>query len=408
MLRHMYKIRKDFFDVKPFSLIITILIFMNLMLQEDAFSLNMRGIWIYIIDLIILIVTLVDLIRKKNRITTKEIRETFRFLVPFVIIIIYSVIVNLITNKMPLDEILIAGLYWIIPILMAIIFYLDVYKEGIDIIFNAILLNYFAVILKCISINGFFYLLKLSTYTNNFGSLLEVHTIGLSLPLFLIYYIFQYYENKIKLRTTFWIGILFTFMCGKRIVLIAIIVVLFSYFLLKNTPRKLKKRRLYLFIFIIFISSFLYLIIVKYDFIQYLSQLIGINTMSRVETWGALKEFYVISPIFPGNGVGFSTYYLKNLDGIYINGFLNKVGDVHNDILKNYIDLGFFMFLYYMWSIIVGNIIYFIRKRCHSLSMLYFLLMFYTIILMLVDNIMRYDLYLLTFFLIILTYKKSE
>ena len=109
-----------------------------------------------------------------------------------------------------------------------------------------------------------------------------------------------------------------------------------------------------------------------------------------------------------GNGVGFSMYYLKNLDGIYINDFLNKVGDVHNDILKTYIDVGFWGFIFYMWYLFVKNLKFFLRKNCVETASLYFLLMIYTVFLMFVDNIMRYDLYLMSLFLIPMVYKRCE
>ena len=101
-------------------------------------------------------------------------------------------------------------------------------------------------------------------------------------------------------------------------------------------------------------------------------------------------------------------YYLKNLDGVYINGFLNKVGDVHNDILKSYIDMGFFMFLYFIYYFIVSNYFYFYSKGCIKTSILYLILISYTVVLMLFDNIIRYDLYLITLFAIPMLYKKEE
>lgn len=403
-----YRVKNKKLKISWFSFSLTILIFTNLLLQEDAFALNMRGRWIYIVDIIILCLGFVDYLSKKRVVKLRDIKESFRFLIPYVVMTVYSLLLNLIVPKMPLDEIITAGLYWIIPILVGIVIYLDMGILGIYVIYNAILLNYFMVVLKCISINGIFYLFKLSTYTNNFGSLLEVHPIGLVLPLFLIYFLFEHYQNKSSLKWNFWVGSLFTFMCGKRIALLAILAVLGIYFVLRNSSKRFEKRQLRLYMGTVFIMTFIYLVFVKYDVINLFAHAIGINTMSRLETWGALKDKYVISPFFMGNGVGFSMYYLKNLRGVYINGALNKVGDVHNDILKSYVDVGLLFFVFYMWYLFIANLKFFLKKRCVDSALLYFLLMVYTVFLMFVDNIMRYDLYLLTLFLIPMSYKKKE
>lgn len=390
------------------SLLIVILIFFNLMLQEDAFSLKMRGMWIYITDICILCVGCLTYVSKKKSIGSRELKEWGKILFPFVVLTIYAIVLNSFINRMPYDEILTAGFYWIIPIVVASVLYFSMKASVINIIYNTILVNYLMVIAKCVSINGLVYLFKISTYTNNFGSLLEVHTIGLTLPLFLIYFLFEHFQNKKRLNWTFWIGALFTFMCGKRIVLIGILVVLVCYFILRKKPNKLRKKELYLFMTIVFAMTFVYLLFVKYDGFLYVARVLNINTMSRIETWGALKDLYSISPFFMGNGVGFSMYYLKNLNGIYINDFLNKVGDVHNDILKTYIDVGFWGFIFYMWYLFVKNLKFFLRKNCVETASLYFLLMIYTVFLMFVDNIMRYDLYLISLFLIPMVYKRCE
>lgn len=390
------------------SLLIMILLFFNLMLQENAFSLNMRGIWIYLTDICIWCVGSLTYVLKKRSIGNREIKEWGGILFPFVVMTIYAIVLNSFINRMPYDEILTAGLYWIIPILVASVLYFSMKTSAINIIYNTILVNYFMVIVKCVSINGLLYLFKLSTYTNNFGSLLEVHTIGLTLPLFLIYFLFEHFQNKKKLNWTFWIGVLFTFMCGKRISLIGVLVVLVCYYILRKQPNRLRKKELYIFMSIVFAMTFVYLLFVKYDGFLYVARVLNINTMSRIETWEALKDLYSISPFFMGNGVGFSMYYLKNLNGIYINGFLNKVGDVHNDILKTYIDVGFWGFIFYMWYLFVRNLKFYLRKNCVETASLYFLLMIYTVFLMFVDNIMRYDLYLMSLFLIPMVYKRCE
>lgn len=401
-------IKRKKMRITPFSFSVAILLFINLMLQENAFGFHLKAIWIYVMDLGVIFVGIIDYFTKRSTIRVKDIKENARFLIPFVVVTIYSIVLNCLNNKLPFEEILTTGLYWIIPIVAAIIIYLDVNILGVQIIYNIILLNYTVVILKCSSVEGSSYFFHLSTYTDNFGSLLEVHPIGLALPLFLIYFLFEHYQNKKKLGWKFWIGVLYTFMCGKRIALVGMIAVLIVYYVLRKSPKRFEKAQLRIYMGIVFFMTFAYLLFVKYNGIQCIAQLFGVNTMTRLETWGALKDSYTISPLFAGNGVGYSMYYLNNLGGIYINGFLNKIGDVHNDILKTYVDVGFFLFIYFMWYLLIGNLKFFVKKKCVDTALLYFLLMVYTVFLMFVDNIMRYDLYLLTLFLITMSYRKKE
>lgn len=395
-------------NIRIYSLFLTVFIFINLLFQEDAFNLNVRGTWIYVADMCILFLGLFELLIQKKKFRFLELKENLRFLIPFVVVTLYSIFLNFFTHKTPLYISINTGLYWIIPILVGIVVGLNMGIFGIYIIYNAVLLNYTCVVAKCISVNGISYLFKWSTYSENYGSLLEVHPIGLALPLFLIFFLFRYYQDKVHLKWTFWIGVLYTFMCGKRIALLGIVVVFILYHILSKTSKKFEKKQLNFFMLLFFILAFVYLLLVKYDIIESLAHIAGIDTMSRVETWDALKTQYHISPLFLGNGVGFSTYYLHNIDGVYIYGYINKVGDVHNDILKTYIDAGFLMFIFYMWFLFISNLRFFLRKCCIKSALLYFLLISYTFILMFCDNIMRYDLYLLALFAIPMTYKRKE
>lgn len=387
--------------------IIMILLCINLMVQESAFTLNLQGRWIYIVDSLLFLVILVELYSKR-KIKLLQIKDGLRILIPFVIITLYSLILNCLNYELPFTEIVIAGLYWIIPVIISIVIYLNFNSSFIYVLYYSILANYSAVIFKCFMIEGVSYFFKLSTYTDNFGSVLEVHTIGLSLPLFLIYFLYDHYQNNSKLGLSFWIGLIYTFMGGKRIALLGLAVVTVLYYIIKNYNIKVTKLKIILYALALFIISFLYLFFVKLDGFALLLEFLEVNGNSRIETWLELSGMYDISPFYLGKGIGFSMYYLKNLEGVYINGYLNRVGDVHNDILKSYIDLGFFMFAYLIWFLFVKNTIFFIKKQCRATANLYGLMMLYTMLLMFVDNILRYDLYIISLFSISFLNMKEE
>lgn len=394
--------------INLFAIIFSVLLFLDLMLQENAFLSSMKGIWIYIINVLIILIGFCDYIIKKHTLSKKILKDYWHFLALFIIMTIYSLFFCLGKHKIPLDEMLTACLYWIIPICVSGIIFLQLKEDGIRIIYNVILLNYTFVIIKCLAVNGLGYFLKLSTYTNNFGSLLEVHPIGLTLPLFLIYFIVEHIEYGNKISWKLFVGVLYTFMCGKKIALLAFLCSIIVYKCLLFSKRQFSKNKLRILMVLIVVMAIGYLLAVQFDVLTAIALYFGVNFNSRLETWNALKDTYVISPLFTGNGVGYSMYYLKNLNGVYINGVLNKVGDVHNDILKMYIDVGFFPFIYYVWYLLIGNLNYFLKKNLIKTGRLYFIIMIYTVILMFTDNIMRYDLYLMTLFLIPMLRKSNE
>lgn len=54
-------------NIRIYSLFLTVFIFINLLFQEDAFNLNVRGTWIYVADMCILFLGLFELlIQKRN------------------------------------------------------------------------------------------------------------------------------------------------------------------------------------------------------------------------------------------------------------------------------------------------------------------------------------------------------
>lgn len=185
----------------------------------------------------------------------------------------------------------------------------------------------------------------------------------------------------------------------KKIAIFAFVAIIFIYKFLKVKINIALKFKLKIFIGIVLIASFAYLIAVKYNLIQQILEIIGINTMTRIETWQELADYYDISPLFLGHGPGFTTYHFKSIGGIYFNGHWNTVGDAHNDILKAYIDFGFICFVLFISFFTVGNIRYY-KKRMNKTALLFALLITYTVILVFTDNIMRYDLYLIVLYMI--------
>ena len=111
----------------------------------------------------------------------------------------------------------------------------------------------------------------------------------------------------------------------------------------------------------------------------------GINTSGRVEIYNAVDKFYEFTPSFLGNGIGFLTYQL--------NTFMNVgVASVHNDFLQHFIDLGFWGYIIWLFSMTLARVWYFGRKGNVENAIITFMLTLYLIIVSSTDNTMNYPL----------------
>ena len=78
-------IKRKKMRITPFSFSVAILLFINLMLQENAFGFHLKAIWIYVMDLGVIFVGIIDYFTKRSTIRVKDIKENARFLIPFVV-----------------------------------------------------------------------------------------------------------------------------------------------------------------------------------------------------------------------------------------------------------------------------------------------------------------------------------
>lgn len=131
------------------------------------------------------------------------------------------------------------------------------------------------------------------------------------------------------------------------------------------------------------ILGFLYIIGVRLEIFQLVTNEMAINTMGRNELYQFIEPYYNISPFFIGRGFEFITQLFKTETHETLN--LARIGALHNGFLTNYIELGFLGF----WYWIVFRCIYllnWIRKYGIKTKLLYFVCMFYISITYLTDN----------------------
>ena len=214
----------------------------------------------------------------------------------------------------------------------------------------------------------------------------EIHELAFCLGAYLIYMLYK--PQKSIVYFILLILSLFCFMSAfKRIAIIAIVIALAFGYLLKFIARYNKKTAGRLVTFLTFVVIFLligYIALIKMDAFELLEKA-GINTSGRVEIYNAVDKFYEFTPSFLGNGIGFLTYQL--------NTFMNVgVASVHNDFLQHFIDLGFWGYIIWLFSMNLARVWYFGRKGNVENAIITFMLTLYLIIVSSTDNTMNYPL----------------
>ena len=258
----------------------------------------------------------------------------------------------------------------------------------------AILIANILMILTVIAQNGigaFFseLITLIVTFAGETGDVIvqaEIHELAFCLGAYLIYMLFKPKKNII-----YFILLslsLFCFLSAfKRIAIIAIAVALVFGYLLKFIARYNKKtasRLVTFFTIVVIVLLICYIALIKGDAFELLEKA-GINTSGRVEIYNAVDKSYEFTPSFLGNGIGFLTYQL--------NTFMNVgVASVHNDFLQHFIDLGFWGYIIWLFSVTLARVWYFGRKGNVENAIIALMLTLYLIIVSSTDNTMNYPL----------------
>ncbi len=193
------------------------------------------------------------------------------------------------------------------------------------------------------------FILTVSSFAAETGPLMEtteIHELTFAIGVFITYLAltFSEYKRKWYYHASLFTLIFFYFTGFKRIGMIAtavsIAVGAAALFIYGNRDRW--RRSLVFFSFLAVGICYLYLAMVRAGFMTDLSNEYDVNVMGRSYFYEALSQYYVLNPLFSGNGAGFTSRFLTD------NAYLGIVA-LHNDILKVYIDIGFWGFL--AWAI---------------------------------------------------------
>lgn len=214
---------------------------------------------------------------------------------------------------------------------------------------------------------------------------LELHDVVLACGYPFIYFLYfkNYTEKPNKYIFIFLIIIMLLGM--KRIAVLGLIMVILFYLVLNklNVSQKVRFCKISGWVALILCYLFIYILSEGSIFYDILDKL-GINSMGRNYYYQAVLGYSTFSPSFLGIGRNVVAKLLQT-DLAYL-----KVGGVHSDIIKMYVENGFILFGLWLWYHLVFLFDKYEKKFGNKSAFLYFGLLIYSFALYTTDNIEIY------------------
>ena len=198
------------------------------------------------------------------------------------------------------------------------------------------------------------YISLVLTFAGNTGKAMrymEFHDLSQGLGLFLMYYLWTFQKTKRGI-----ILLIASFVCFtltlKRIDVMAIIAALVIGWYINRLTFKRKWLFIIAFEVALVIFVYIYLIIIKLGYYGPIMESLGIDTMSRDIIYNYYKDFYEMSPTFLGRGLRF--VYVHTVESTHLihvtRKIVMRVITAHNEYMTYFIELGFWGFIFWMWS----------------------------------------------------------
>ncbi len=179
---------------------------------------------------------------------------------------------------------------------------------------------------------------------------LEIHDMTFTYGFFLLYFIF--FDNSAKQKRILYILIccVFILIGLKRIELVGILLAsLLGILLIKPAAKQQYKIMRGCSIACVFFC-FVYIVSIRYGIFDQIMTYFHIDTMGRQNLYHFISQYYTMGPDFFGYGFGFISELLRDLKDANIEGISGLLA-IHNDILVQYIELGFIGFGLWAWYV---------------------------------------------------------
>lgn len=274
------------------------------------------------------------------------------FLIPFFLVTVISILSAAFyyhtENHSDITQSIVRMIDYSTAFLIAYKTYLSFKGKSLNVFLIACWVSYIPVIIKWIfsaGIPGIFHIFN--TYN---GVSLEVHNITYCFGIALLYFVVTgKYKDNFHLFVLLIIGIIIG---NKRALYIGIVLSLIVYYLLFKSEKK-NRIILYFVVFLVFISSFISLLLIKYGYFELIIHKLGIRDSSRLAFWNYFGQYYELSPFYMGRGIAFSDNLSAQKDTMLALGVYDGAVPIHNDILRTYIGWGCIPFLYYYYNFFV-------------------------------------------------------
>lgn len=313
------------------------------------------------------------------------------FLIPKLVIHLYSIFLFIIGNTDYVTRN--TQSYLVILAVFSIVY---VFREkSIQYTIIAGIISYSLVIIYDVIIYGIItiphtiiFLLTENLQYDAAARLYEVHDYTFAIGYIFLYYIFI--KKNLTKKDFIYCGVIvtFIFLGFKRIQILALILIIIFEFMLKlinSKFRKIDKFKIYKFISYSFIGvAYLFIYILSDSKFFDLLNKFNINAMGRNYYYKAVIDFAYFSPTFLGFGRNFVSNLLEN-ELAYL-----RVGGVHSDILKYYVECGFVIFGLWMWYNLVKILNWINNRYSFRVVSCYFILTLYSFLLYYTDNIDTY------------------
>ncbi len=239
------------------------------------------------------------------------------------------------------------------------------------------------------------YLQAVTSFTSETGVIMrffESTEHGFAIAFFLVFFLLDFKKNKNRI---FWLPIaVFLFFLGlKRITIAAIGAGVLLGWLGIRFLRKNTKKKVMVLLVLIGLAGLGYIFAVRMGLYDWLEAR-GLDSMGRSDIYAIVHDWYEMGPGYFGKGAGYISGSISSgeLELIRPEGY--TVGEIHNDLLRQYIELGFIGYLVWIFLFFNYRVSYFFHgqkteddRRHGILAAAVFITLFFTFM---TDNTLYY------------------
>ena len=290
-------------------------------------------------------------------------------------------------------------------IFLAVLLIYRFQMEIMDILIDASILSYIyslAIGIRSVGIEGLErYLQTVFRYETRLNSWFEIHDIGLSIGFFILYELLL--TERKKISRLFVLILIFVF-CYKRIAIIACFVAIFVWLITKNNNQMVKTAKINAIMMALFAFCLVYVMIISTGDLYKIAYKIGFDISNRKYLFSFVSRFYAWSLSFPGHGLGFTEKYLSSIRYTSLGLRIANMQHVHSDILKTYIDLGFWgSSIWFFWYVIIYPRILYNQKGGKTAHYVYCIATIYSYVVYATDNTSTYFMFQLILYSFVLS-----